>query len=488
MALYGTWTRYDLAGGTYIDTGVQLWGTVTLPYIGGRYIAIGQKSVMVSSDGVSWAEDLGLRTTLWDGTANSTAYYYNFVNNRHFLVGGSLFESTDNGYTWVKLCELGTTYLGGVAEGMSIAYDGSSSYVLSSSAADILTSTDCVTWTVQPHLLTLGSWGANIGSTFVYRIGASFVAVSNFGDCATSPTGVTWTNVTTLNTALGTGAAPDDIRFNGTTIVVVGYNSASTDNVAATSTNGTVWTSRTTLLNATGWNPAYVGYATSSTYVGSTVVFSTDTGDLVQTLDGTAWTRVSSSPLMSAGDNACYTAAGGGSLVQMFTALSTTLPSVYVTDSYVPVASDFIASPLLAARAEYHLLYATATFPATYSLSGGSDTDRGPWVPSSGAYLCEPINADRSLVDYIATESPGSCIIPLEGVAVPVGNVPTIKYAMSSVTMNTVTLTLKQGATVVATWSHSVSDIATEYLYTLPPTDRVKLTTGSSLSLTVTAV
>ena len=117
----------------------------------------------------------------------------------------------------------------------------------------------------------------------------------------------------------------------------------------------------------------------------------------------------------------------------------------------------------------------------------GADTAAGDWVPSTGSDLFAMIDeATPNDADYISTDSLSTCEIELDNSAWPGGTVQTLAYRASSTTGNGLTVTLKQGVTTIATWSHALTGTDTLYTQTLTALEIAAITPGP-LSVTLTS-
>jgi len=93
-----------------------------------------------------------------------------------------------------------------------------------------------------------------------------------------------------------------------------------------------------------------------------------------------------------------------------------------------------------------------------------ADVSAGTWVPSTGADLYAMIDETTAdAADYISTATPGECQMTLSDTAFPGGATQAVSFQAHSSTSATLTVTLKQGATVIATWSQALTPTATIY-------------------------
>lgn len=117
------------------------------------------------------------------------------------------------------------------------------------------------------------------------------------------------------------------------------------------------------------------------------------------------------------------------------------------------------------------------TSPVTATVARpNADVSTGGWV-STRASLWDAI--DELIVDdtdYISTSTASTCEISLSETAYPGTASQAVIYRASSINGSTLTVTLKQGATTIATWSHGLTPTLTTY--------RQELTSGQIAALT----
>lgn len=83
-----------------------------------------------------------------------------------------------------------------------------------------------------------------------------------------------------------------------------------------------------------------------------------------------------------------------------------------------------------------------------------SDVSGGPWIASDGGSLADAVKQDDNIT--MSAAAPGTCEIKLGPVVDPqtsYGQV--VRYKAGSSAGSGLTVRLKQGATVIASWSHS---------------------------------
>lgn len=86
-----------------------------------------------------------------------------------------------------------------------------------------------------------------------------------------------------------------------------------------------------------------------------------------------------------------------------------------------------------------------------------SDVSAGAWTPSSGTALYAMIDEPSAdSADYISTSTPSTCEVKLNPVVDPgTSSGQVARYQVWSLNGDGLTVRLKQGATVIATWTHA---------------------------------
>ena len=138
--------------------------------------------------------------------------------------------------------------------------------------------------------------------------------------------------------------------------------------------------------------------------------------------------------------------------------------------SVVPISAtillDFLPSIIEVASAAET---ASRDNPATTGIPT-YDVSKGAWLPSTGSGLYATLDeTPYSDADYMYSLAAGStCQIDLSETAYPPSSTVILKYrAMANGANGGLTVTLKQGGTTIASWSHSVASTMTEYQQTL---------------------
>lgn len=98
-----------------------------------------------------------------------------------------------------------------------------------------------------------------------------------------------------------------------------------------------------------------------------------------------------------------------------------------------------------------------------------SDVGAGPWAASDGGSLADAVKQDDGIT--MGTSAPGTCEIRLGAVADPnTSSGQVVRYKASSNSGSGLTVRLKQGATVIASWTHaSLPAAQTVYTQVLSP-------------------
>lgn len=106
----------------------------------------------------------------------------------------------------------------------------------------------------------------------------------------------------------------------------------------------------------------------------------------------------------------------------------------------------------------------TYTGPTATVARPSSDVSAGAWVPSTGSDLWAMLDEETpSDADYISTTTPSSCRMSMSGTAYPGGASQVFSFRAESSTSSSVTVTIRQGATVIATWTQALTPTATTY-------------------------
>ena len=205
-------------------------------------------------------------------------------------------------------------------------------------------------------------------------------------------------------------------------------------------------------------------------------------------------------PLASSAAAAATATAALNGAITLATAGSATATTTAVLTDGKPLAAAGAATAASTAALNLSLPLAAAPVAVattTAALSGtslptvghpASDTTTGAWTPSTGTTLYGTINEvvpDGS--NYISTTSLSTCEFALNNTAYPGTANQTLSYRASSSTGNGLTAALKQGATVIATWSHALTNTDTLYTQTLTAGQIAAIAAGPlSVSLTST--
>lgn len=112
----------------------------------------------------------------------------------------------------------------------------------------------------------------------------------------------------------------------------------------------------------------------------------------------------------------------------------------------------------------------------------------GSWTPTGAATLHDAINElVPSVTEYISTDAASTVELTLAEAAFPGGANQTLAYRASSTVNSNLTITLKQGSTVIMTRTHALSIDDTLYTQTLTEVEISLITAGAiNVSLTTT--
>ena len=115
-----------------------------------------------------------------------------------------------------------------------------------------------------------------------------------------------------------------------------------------------------------------------------------------------------------------------------------------------------------------------------------STISAGLWVPTGAATLHETIDEEFHVdADYMSVNAASTVELELAEAAFPGGANQTLAYWASSTQGSTLTVTLKQGATIIMTRTHALTAIDTLYAQTLTAPE-IALITAGAISVTLT--
>jgi hypothetical protein len=238
-----TWTQ----AATYQTSGLI---ANTIAYGAGIYVIGGggvSLTSMYSTDGNTWTTSNAINALM------NNPVSINFVNNRFIALTTAYTanaQSTD-GINWTAL-----TISSGTAKPYGyygIIWDGTNYVTYSNSAyggSGTLVSSNLSSWTFYSQSFDIGGNG---NCSLISAFGKIYT-ISNYASAAclvysSSNSGNIWSsqNITSL---LGWPSATflRSITFNGTTILITGYNSSTGYVAAASSTDGSTWTDRPNLF------------------------------------------------------------------------------------------------------------------------------------------------------------------------------------------------------------------------------------------------
>lgn len=108
-----------------------------------------------------------------------------------------------------------------------------------------------------------------------------------------------------------------------------------------------------------------------------------------------------------------------------------------------------------------------------------SDTTPGAWTSSTGGTLASCISETvPEDTDFISVSSASTCEMVLAESAFPGTGTQILKYRASSTSASSLTVTLKQGATVIMTRTHVLTGTVTEYTDTLTSGEIATIVSG----------
>jgi len=117
-----------------------------------------------------------------------------------------------------------------------------------------------------------------------------------------------------------------------------------------------------------------------------------------------------------------------------------------------------------------------------------TDVGLGEWLPSTGTDLYSMLDEETpNDADYIYVRSLSTCEVALSETSHPGSAIQVLRYRASSSSGNGLTVTLRQGGTTIATWSHALTGTDTLYSQTLTAPQIASITAGAGLSLQLTS-
>jgi hypothetical protein len=134
-------------------------------------------------------------------------------------------------------------------------------------------------------------------------------------------------------------------------------------------------------------------------------------------------------------------------------------------------------------------IWITASSNVTLPTLGrpAADTSAGLWTPSSGGALYPMLNeVSANDSNFINVAALSTCEMVLDNTAYPGGANQTLSYRAFSSTGNGLTVTLKQGSTTIASWSHALTGTPTLYTQTLTSGQIAAIVAGP-ISVTLTS-
>ena len=350
-----TWRSTSTNGGLTWTSATVATGSKAIAYGGGRFVLVEgnfSNSVAWSTNGISWTV-----TTL---PANDDSSESNWVdiaygNGRFVAIADSsaMAAYSFNGATWYK------SNLPATNEWSSIAYGQGIFYVTSLGEA-AASSPDGVTWTLRD-----GSFlPIDITSTDADSIPASTTA-------RTLPSASTW----------------QDVLWDGSKFVAIGYTTATSLGAYATSTDGATWTGGTIAQSGGNWEYTCLAYNGTNQYV-ALIGGNGGTNDIATSTNGTTWSTVANAAPANAfwkqviWDGAKYVALRGDSASVGTSSNGTTWAASVVAGGSSDATS--IAFGAIGATNYYVIVSggSASSDVASYSTNGTSWTS-GSTMPSS---------------------------------------------------------------------------------------------------------
>lgn len=115
-----------------------------------------------------------------------------------------------------------------------------------------------------------------------------------------------------------------------------------------------------------------------------------------------------------------------------------------------------------------------------------SDIGNAGWVSTRSSLYDAIDDLVPDDADYISTSTASTCELGLSETAYPGTSSQALIYRASSINGSTLTVTLKQGATTIATWSHALTPTLTTYRQALTA-GQIALLTSGVVSVTLSA-
>ncbi len=254
-----TWRSTSTNGGVTWTAATVATGSKAITYGGGRFVIVEgnfSNSVAYSANGIAWTV-----TTLPsnDDSTESNWVDVAYGNGRFVAIADSsaMAAYSVNGATWYK------SNLPAISEWSSIGY-GQGLFYVTSLGDTAASSPDGVNWTLRD-----GSYlSVDVTNTSQNAIPASTTA-------RTLPSASYW----------------QDVLWDGSKFVAIGYDSGSSLGSYATSTNGTTWTGGTIAQSGTNWEYTALAYNGTNQYV-ALIGGNGGTNDLATSTNGTTWSTV----------------------------------------------------------------------------------------------------------------------------------------------------------------------------------------------------
>ena len=353
----------------------DIWTYVTTPVVANDicwsrtlslFVAVGTNTVMTSPDGITWTSRTPAANRAWQAVCWSPSL--NLFAAVCVSGTGNRVMTSPDGITWTSRTTPADSAWGAITwqtnanQFVAVAYVGTSSEV-------VMTSPDGITWTLRTVTSASGWYGITSNTT-----GSILVAVAYNGTSTdsvmTSADGITWTDRTSF-----TGQWRDVCWAAGSInlFVAVGSSGFSTTRIM-TSPDGINWTLRSNPANmyfsAVKWN------GTKLVAVGYNTVTSKQA--IVESPDGITWTEMFGTP-----HNSNITGLAANTTSGRFVGVTSdsnnlvALVSHYLTDTYATYTNSSlleyklgIDKPTLALSAAIeNFIWSTSTSPANFSMT-----------------------------------------------------------------------------------------------------------------------
>jgi hypothetical protein len=243
-------------------------GYESIIYGNGRFVAVGSKVAMTSSDGINWATSTPATDSYWGDITYGNGL---FVAVGTTTPGIDRVMTSPDGITWTARSAAGND-----DNWNAITYGNGLFVAVGNTGDRVMTSPDGITWTARPAVGDDDNWRA-----ITYGNGL-FVAVGSSGDrVMTSPDGISWV----AQSASGDDDLWASITY-GNGLFVVGGLPAFAGNSMITSPDGITWTERSVAGDNDYWVTIAYG---NGLFVAMSYFFGNPEG-IITSPDGINWT------------------------------------------------------------------------------------------------------------------------------------------------------------------------------------------------------